>query len=197
MTNQLLKLNDQELADALISGKICVIPTDTVYGLACLASNEVVVSRLYGLKQRTNKPGTIIAADIDQLIKLGLKARYLKAVIDYWPNPISIIIPNHELKYIHLGQSGIAVRIPKDEALHSLLKMTGPLLTTSANTPGEKPAETIAEAHKYFGKKVDVYVDGGDLSGRESSTVIRIIDDAVEVLRQGAIRISESGRIEN
>jgi L-threonylcarbamoyladenylate synthase len=195
MTNQMLKLNDQELVDGLVSGKICVIPTDTVYGLVCSASKEEAVSRLYGLKQRTNKPGTIIAADIDQLVKLGLKARYLKAVADYWPNPISIIIPNHELKYIHLGQGGIAVRIPKDESLYRLLKNTGPLLTTSANSPGDKPAETISEAQKYFGNKVDVYVDGGDMSGRESSTVIRIIDDAVEVLRQGAVRISESGRI--
>jgi tRNA A37 threonylcarbamoyladenosine synthetase subunit TsaC/SUA5/YrdC len=61
--------------------------------------------------------------------------------------------------------------------------------------PGEPPANTIAEAREYFGDRVDLYQDGGDLSGRAPSTVIRIIDDAIEVLRAGAVKINENGRI--
>jgi L-threonylcarbamoyladenylate synthase len=89
----------------------------------------------------------------------------------------------------------IAVRIPKNKALIKLLEQTGPLLTTSANLPGDKPAGTIADAQKIFGSKIDTYIDGGDLSDRKPSTVIRIVDDAVEIIRQGAVLIDVSGRL--
>lgn len=184
-------LNDKELIKLINSGMVGVIPTDTVYGLVCRATDEGAVASLYDLKKRENKPGTLIAASIDQLVELGIKARYLKAVEQYWPNPISIVIPNHELAYIHLGKGGIATRIPNHKELQDLLKQTGPLLTTSANQPGKPEANNIQEAKKYFGDQIDFYVDDGDLRGRQPSTVIRIVDDAVEVLREGAVKIDE------
>jgi len=188
-------LSDPKLAKLLQDGKIGIIPTDTIYGLIGRASDQTAVERLYSLKNRENKPGTIIAANIDQLIELGIKARYLKAVEQYWPNPISIVVPNYELAHIHLGMGSIAVRIPADPDLHKLLEQSGPLLTSSANHPGEPEATTIAIAQKYFGDSIDFYVDGGDLSNRKPSTIIRVVDDIVEVLREGAVTIDESGRI--
>lgn len=184
-----------EAAAALQGGAVGVIPTDTVYGLACSASDQDAVKRLYGLKKREAKPGTVIAASTDQLIRLGIKESYLKPVAHYWPNPISMVIPNHELAYLHLGAGGIAVRIPNHPALTRLLEITGPLLTSSANQPGEPEARTVDEAKAYFNEGVDFYVDGGDLSARKASTVIRIVDDAVEVLREGSVKIDEAGRI--
>lgn len=193
---KLTKLDDVQLAEALNTGSVAIIPTDTVYGLVCRADNEVAVANLYGLKNREKKPGTVIAANIDQLVELGIKARYLKPVSHYWPNSISIVIPSFELKHIHMGVGSIAVRIPKHPELVNLLMKTGPLLSTSANLPGEPEASTVSEAELYFGELVDVYVDGGDLSGRAASTIIRIVDDAVEVLREGAVKIAENGNIE-
>lgn len=192
---KLTGLHNEKLVSLLKDGSLAVIPTDTVYGLVCRADDETAVARLYDLKQRDNKPGTVIAADTDQLVLLGIKARYLKPVARYWPNPISIVIPSYELKYIHLGVGSIAVRIPKQPDLQQLLAETGPLLTTSANMPGQPEAANTEEAERYFGESVDAYVDGGDLSGRQASTVIRIVDDAVEVLRMGAVRIAENGEI--
>ncbi len=121
----------------------------------------------------------------------------MKPVEHYWPNQISIIIPNHELTHIHLGVGSIAVRIPRDKYLTGLLRETGPLLTTSANHPGEPEAATIEQAQEYFGDSVDFYVDGGNLIDRKPSTVIRIVDDAVEILRAGAVSIKENGEIES
>lgn len=161
-----------------------------------IASDESAIQHLYAYKQRENKPGTLVAANIQQLIDLGLKARYLKAVEQYWPNPLSIVIPcGPELAYLHLGMQSLAVRIPADETFRRLLEETGVLQTTSANPVGSAPAATVEEAQKYFGDEVDFYIDGGDLSGRLPSTVIRIVDDAIEVLRPGALDINESGRI--
>lgn len=189
-------LSDSKLVQLLQGGGVGVVPTDTIYGLVCRASDPEAVKRLYQMKKRENKPGTVIAVSIDQLVELGLKARYLKAVEQFWPGAVSIVIPcGHELAYLHLGKQSLAVRISADKTLNTLINETDPLLTTSTNLPSEPPANTISEAKKYFGDAVDFYVDGGDLSSRGPSTVIRIVDDAVEVLREGAVKIDETGKI--
>lgn len=174
-------------------GAIAVIPTDTVYGVVARAEDKTAVDRLYELKKRENKPGTLIAANIDQLEAIGLKRRYMTAVKQYWPGAVSVIIPcaDPSLEYLHQGKMSLAVRIPDNKQLKSLLEKTGPLISSSANDPGEPTATNVDEAKKYFGDKVDFYEDGGDLSNHKPSTIIRIVDDAVEVIRQGAVNISD------
>jgi L-threonylcarbamoyladenylate synthase len=179
-------------------GTIGVIATDTIYGLVARAADPAAVARLYALKTRENKPGTVVAANVEQLVDLGLKPRYLKAVAQFWPGAVSVIIPcGPELEYLHLGKNGLAVRVPDHPGLQALLQQTGPLLTSSANLPGEAPANTLEQARAFFGDKVDFYEDGGDLSNHSPSTVIRVVDDAIEILRQGAVTIDAAGRIVN
>jgi L-threonylcarbamoyladenylate synthase len=187
--------NDPELVALLKKGAVGILPTDTVYGLVCSAADPQAVVRLYAAKHREHKPGTLIAATLQQLKDLGLHARYLKAVEQFWPGPVSVIIPTTAVDYLRQGVAGLAVRIPDDGATQDLLTQVGPLLTTSANQPGEPIANTVEEARAYFGDTVDFYVDGGDMSGRPPSTVVRIVDDAIEVLREGAVKIDETGRI--
>jgi L-threonylcarbamoyladenylate synthase len=185
-------LTFDQTAAKLKTGAVGVLPTDTIFGLVASAENPDAVQRMYTIKHRENKPGTLIAASVDQLVELGIPRRYLTPVAQYWPNPVSVVIPVHEnLDYLHLGKYSLAVRIPKNDQLQRLLKETGPLATTSVNMPGEKPANTLDEATAYFGETVDFYVDGGDYSGHKPSTVIRIVDDAVEVLREGAVKINQ------
>lgn len=172
-------------------GAIGVVPTDTVYVVVASASDQEAVARLYQLKKRENKPGTVIAANIDQLVELGIKRRYLTAVKQFWPGPVSVEIP-HGVTYLSQATGRQAFRIPADKEIKNLLTKTGPLLTTSANHPGEPTASTVEQAKKAFGKDVDFYVDGGDLSNNKPSTIIRIIDDAIEVIRQGAVTIDEN-----
>ena len=173
------------------TGAVGIIPTDTVYGLVACAADQAAVERLYELKKRTGKPGTIIAANLEQLESLGLKHRYLKAVEQFWPGAVSVVIPvsNPELAYLHQGKLSLAVRLPKQADLQALLAQTGPLLTSSANPPDQPTAVNIEQAKTYFNDSVDFYEDGGDLSERQASTVIRIVDDAIEVLRQGSVKV--------
>jgi tRNA threonylcarbamoyl adenosine modification protein (Sua5/YciO/YrdC/YwlC family) len=179
-----------DLVDFLRGGGVAVIATDTVYGLVADATNVAAVTELYGLKQRDHKPGTLIAASIDQLVQLGIPRRYLTAVEQFWPGAVSVVVPcGDDLKHLHQGVGSLAVRIPDDATLSQLLLKTGPLQTTSANQPGQPPANTVAEAKAYFGDQIKLYVDGGDLSDRQPSTVVRIIDDAIEVIRPGAVRV--------
>ncbi len=187
--------NTIAVAQLLQAGAVGVLPTDTVYGLVAQAANAQAVKRLYNLKRREHKPGTVVAASISQLEELGLKHRYLKAVEQFWPGQVSVEIPHH-LDYLHQGTGRQAFRVTADEQLRKLLLICGPLLTSSANQPGEPVSNTIEEAKNYFGDQVDFYVDGGDLSDRAPSTIIRIIDDAIEIIREGAVRIDpSSGRI--
>ena len=173
-------------------GSVGILPTDTVYGVVARAADKAAVKRLYELKHRDGKPGTIIAANIEQLVDLGIKRRYLKAVEQYWPGPISVILPvgDPNLEYLHQGKQSLAVRLPAEKELVKLMESVGPMLTSSANLPGAQPASTVDEAKAYFGKGVDFYIDGGDLSGRQPSTIIRIIDDAIEIVRQGGVVVN-------
>jgi L-threonylcarbamoyladenylate synthase len=180
----------------LEKGSVIVMPTDTVYGLVCSAKDKLAVAKLYEIKSRSSKPGTIVAASVDQLVELGIKRRYLTAVEHLWPSPISVIIPSEpEHRYLDLGSGTLAMRVTSDKKLAEILKNTGPLLTSSANLPGEQPATSIEQARRYFGSRVDEYFDGGNLSERKPSTIVRVVDDAVEVLRQGSVIINEKGEV--
>lgn len=185
----------EKCIEVLKDGGVAVIPTDTVYGVVCTAADQGAVKRLYELKSRENKPGTVIAASIDQLVGLGIKRRCLTAVEQFWPNPISVEIP-HDMMYLNQNTGRQAFRIVSDKKLLEMLEKTGPLLTSSANLPGKPESKTIDEAKRYFDDKIDFYLDGGEMKEAKPSTLIRIVDDAVEVLRQGAVKVNEKGEVE-
>jgi L-threonylcarbamoyladenylate synthase len=188
-----LMTNTKEIAELLIAGKVGIIPTDTLYGIVARASDKEAVTRLYSLKSRRTDPGTVVASSIEQIAELGIPVRYLKPIEHFWPGPVSVVVPTAPgMAYLDLEKFAIAIRIPSDKKVLELLE----LLTTSTNRPGEMPAKTIQEAESIFEDKVDFYVDGGDLSERKPSTIIRVVDDAVEVLREGAVKVyEETGEI--
>jgi tRNA threonylcarbamoyl adenosine modification protein (Sua5/YciO/YrdC/YwlC family) len=173
-------------------GEIAIIPTDTVYGVVARAADPQAVARLYQLKHREGKPGTLVAANISQLVDLGIARHYLTSAEVFWPGAVSVIIPcDQTLFYLHQGTDSLAIRIPNDARLRELLQQTGTLLTSSANQPGDPPATTITEAKAYFGDQVDWYEDGGVVN-REPSTVIKFVNNAIEVMRLGAVQFDES-----
>lgn len=190
------KMLGEDTVRRLQAGEVGILPTDTVYGLCCSTANKHAVERLYTLKDRQQKPGTVLAADVGQLVSLGFPRRYIKAVEQFWPNPVSIVLPTTAtLAYLDQGKMSLAVRIPADGVMTMLLQQTGPLLTSCANPPGQPVANTVAEAQAYFGEGIDFYVDGGDMSSRQPSTIIRVVDDVVEMIREGAVRVSDRGEI--
>lgn len=178
--------DDPALAQALIQGAVGVLPTDTLYGLVCRAGDESAVRRLYGLKHRSAKPGTVIAATAAQLIALGIDRHRVDQAGDYWPGPVSVELKNH-LDYLTQGTGRNAYRvITGPSQLLNMLSNTGPLLTSSANLPGQPAATTVDEARAYFGESVDFYVDGGDLSGSLPSTLVVFEAGQPVVVRPGA-----------
>ena len=175
-------------ADVLNSGGVCIIPTDTLYGLVGRALDTGAVAKIHKLKNRSdNKPFIILVSSLEDLHKLNIdideeSKNFLSSV---WPGPVSVILSciDDGLRYLHNGMD-LAIRWPKDEKLTELIKQTGPLVAPSANPEGAKPAHTIQEAEEYFGDSVDFYFDGGVLDG-EPSTLISLNNGEIKILRQG------------
>lgn len=184
------QLSDPAVASQLLDGKVGVIPTDTVYGLVARAEDQTAINRLYALKPRQRQPGTIIATSIKQLYGLGFSYDALSTAVEYWPDAVSVILDASAVSpYLKASLDDLAVRIPNHKPLFGLLRQTGPLMTTSANPPKQPTATTIAQARDYFGDKVDFYVDGGDLSDRPPSTIIRLSGGTLEIIRDGVVKI--------
>jgi L-threonylcarbamoyladenylate synthase len=177
--------------EALREGQVGVIPTDTLYGVVCAADNQDAVGCLYRAKQRENKPGTIIAASVDQLRSIGLVASKELDNFLYWPGSVSVILnAPDKLSYIHGGVGSIAARVVAPQVLRELLADVGPLLTSSANITGHQPAVSVAEAMRYFGLGVDFYVDGGHIMSGAPSTIVRYTSDgSLDIVRAGAVNI--------
>ncbi|HSE29376.1 MAG TPA: L-threonylcarbamoyladenylate synthase [Candidatus Saccharimonadales bacterium] len=181
-------VNLDQAAQLLKSGKIGVIPTDTVYGLVALAANELAVARIYKVKNRVNKPGPTIAASVDQLRDLGLLESDLIKAAKFWPNPISIVLkPGANLAYLSQGLPDLPFRVVANTKTSEFLQKTGALATTSANAPGEPAAENLQQAVDYFGDAVDFYVDGGEISNALPSTIIGFDGENVKIYREGAV----------
>jgi L-threonylcarbamoyladenylate synthase len=184
-----LLLTFETVIPALNNGSVGVMPTDTVYGLVARAQDKTAVERLYALKSREQKPGTLIAASVQQLVDLDVPTEELKKVEKWWPGSLSAVLIMRGNDYLHQGVGDIAMRVIADPALCELLEKTGPLLTSSANQPGEPGATTIDEAWQYFGDSVDFYVDGGKITSRMPSTIVKPVAGGITILRQGAIKI--------
>ncbi len=189
MAKLFTSLVDPELIELIRSGAVGVIPTDTVYGLVGLASRSDTLTRINLLKQRSNKPGTIIASSVAQLYALGLNNHDLSIAASYWPNPLSIVIAsNPKAIQLDFGLGSVAVRVTNNQVVAKLLSITGPLVSSSANIADQAVVTTVEAAQALFSDKVDFYVDGGDLSGRQASTIARLIEGGLEIIRDGAFR---------
>jgi L-threonylcarbamoyladenylate synthase len=173
----------------LNQGAIGVMPTDTVYGVVARAIDQPAVERMYALKSRERKPGTIIAATTDQLLSLSVPQVEIDKVKQWWPNPLSAVLIMDGNEYLHQGVGDIAMRVVASPAIKAILEQTGPLLTSSANLPGQPGATNIAEAYAYFGQAVDFYVDGGQIADALPSTIIRPRGNEIEILRQGSVTL--------
>lgn len=184
-----------EIIEKIRNGGIGVLPTDTLYGIVGSALNENAVQRIYSLRKRNSSKSMIIL--ISSLNDLGffdipLEPVLLEKVKTFWPGKVSIILDcsKKEFHYLHRGGNSLAFRLPEDEWLRELLKQTGPLVAPSANLEGEKEAKDINQAREYFGESVDFYVDHGVLES-EPSTIVRIKEGKLEIVRKGAVDIEE------
>lgn len=188
---------DSTAANMFSSKKVGVIPTDTIYGLSCLASDRKSVERIFKLKKRdAKKPPIVLIGKLSdlELLKIKTSPAQDKFLKKYWPGKISIVLdlPDKKYSYLHKGTKTLAVRMPEAKEILSLLRKTGPVISTSANPSGAEPAADIKQAMDYFGEGVDFYLDIGRLSSSPSTLVRLNQDGSFRVLRSGALKIKQA-----
>lgn len=170
----------EPVVEALLAGELAIVPTETVYGVAGLATDPAALAKLRALKgDRGDKPFSVqvpLGYPIEQLAHVSALARDVLAA---WPGPLTVVLP---LKAELPGLSGtIGLRCPDHPLMQAILERTGPLAVPSANCSGEPPPTTYAEAVQALAPAVLVGLDGGPGSGAPSR-VVRVTDQ-VEVLR--------------
>ncbi len=185
--------------DALRRGGICVIPTDTMYGIVASALNEKAVRSVYGLRKRdARKPMIVLIGSAHELAAFGVSIprKFRGFIHSVWPGKVSIVFPlparnARRLAYLHRGTKTLAFRVPRPLWLREFLKHTGPLVAPSANPAGKPPAKSIREAKEYFGRRVHPYVNGGVMRGAPS-TLVSVGRGNLRLLRQGAGKIASN-----
>ncbi len=181
--------DNEALIDVLTEGGVVVMPSDTIYGVWGQALNFLTVERINNIRRREEaKPFIVLIGDTEELKKFSIKIteEQKKALDKYWPGPVSVVLdcPEESFQYLHRGFKTIAFRLPGQADLQNLLKKTGPLVSPSANLPGLPPAKNISEAKNYFADLVDLYIDGGEISGKPSKLIQLHKDGSVNILRE-------------
>ena len=190
-----------ELAVAAIrGGKLAVVPTDTVYGLAASAE-ERPARRLYEAKGRDAKqPTALVVSSLETLLELlpELRGRAERAARALLPGPYTLVVPNPARRYPWLtgaSPDAIGVRVPKLTGnARRLLDRVGALTATSANLPGGPDPRTLAAVPDEIRRAADAFLDGGELAGTPS-TVLDLTGAEPRVLREGAAPSAEALRL--
>ena len=188
----------QRTIDALQAGGVVLIPTDTVYGLACLPSHPEAVRRVYAMKDRPHDVRLpIIVADARQA-EAELPLRWTvaaRALADaFWPGALTIAFGIEESSIDWLADRDEAgLRAPAHDFVADLARAVGPVLMTSANRHGGPTSPTVAQILADLVSPPALTVDGGQLEVVSSTLVnTNLPEPAIE--REGAIaaqRIAE------
>lgn len=174
-------------AAILRDGGLVAFPTDTVYGLACVASRPDRISALFELKQRpAEKRIPILVAGVEQLSAdhWVVDERAVTLAQRFWPGPLTIVLSPAA------GGQTQAFRAPDHALAQALIAATGPLLASSANISGQPDtldADDVLIAFATQTDGLDAVVDGGRVPGGMASTVVDLSLAPARILRDGPI----------
>src|SRR6188768_2640846 len=183
-----------ERALALLeAGEVVAIPTETVYGLAGDATNGEAVARIFEAKGRprfnpliAHVSGMMMArklADFDPLSE--------KLADAFWPGPLTLVLPLAKGSGIHplvtAGLGTIALRMPQGFGADLIARFGRPLAAPSANSSGRITSTSAEAVEADLGAKISLVVDGGPTDVGLESTIIKVEDETVRLLRPGGI----------
>jgi L-threonylcarbamoyladenylate synthase len=197
LTQQLRASQVEEAVCAIREGHLAVIPTDTVYGLACTPYREEPVRRLSELKGRApEQPIALVAVSVDWLLECVPELRGRAAVLAraVLPGPVTLVFPNPARRFRWLTGArpdSIGVRVPElDGPGHDVLEQVGAVAATSANLHGGGDPARLEDVPVEIRREV-VVVDGGELAGTPS-TVLDLTAETPRILREGALSSPEA-----
>lgn len=187
---------DDELRTAagiLNNDGVVVLPTETVYGIGTNFLSDKGLNKLYELKNRpVNKPISVLISNKEMINKVAknITERQWKVISKFFPGPLTIVLDKQDYlsDILTAGLNTIGVRMPDNEIALKLIELVGvPIATSSANISGEPAFTNLSSIREVFKDKIDYYIDGGDSKIGVASTVVRVTDDDVIILREGTI----------
>ncbi|MCI8654540.1 MAG: threonylcarbamoyl-AMP synthase [Clostridia bacterium] len=194
-------LNDdiiQEVANGLKEGKLVVFPTDTVYGIGTNAYNDNACKKVYEVKGRPmNKPLIVLIANIDMLKEIvnDISQVEQKLIDSLWPGPLTIIFKKKAGIFpdiVSAGDDYIRVRLVNEGIVAKLIQIVGvPVVAPSANLSGSPTGTKIKNIIRELGDKVDYILDYGDIESDTTSTIVKVENERVVVIREGKIKKEE------
>ena len=172
-----------KVAEVLDQGGVIIYPTDTFYGIGCDLFNKKSIRRVYQLKKRPlSKPFSFICGDLKDISLYAQVSnnayRIMKRTL---PGPYTFVLEGTRLvpKLMLTSRKTVGIRVPNNKICLSIVKQLGrPIISTSINS---KDPSII---HDEYVSLVDMVIDGGVIS-YEPSTVISLVDDNPEVIREG------------
>lgn len=183
---------------ALRAGRLAVVPTDTVYGLAADGENEAAARALYAAKGRDRvQPTAVLFASVEVLLERvpELPGDAVAAVRALLPGPVTLVLPNPARRYGWLNAErpdALGVRVPAAAGPGAeVLGALGTLVATSANLPGGRDPRRVADVAPELVAAVEAVVDAGELPGTPS-TVIDLTGAEPRILREGALSAGEA-----
>ena len=181
-------------ADLLLGGELVAFPTETVYGLGALATDDNAVARIYAAKGRpTFNPLISHVPDVEAAFALGeFSADALKLAARFWPGPLTLVVPRWSTCTVSLlasaGLASLAIRVPQHPIALELLRAVGkPVVAPSANPSGRISPTTAQHVRDGLGAKVSMVLDGGPCTVGVESTVVSFLEGKATLLRPGGL----------
>ncbi len=183
----------QEAARLLRRGGVCVIPTETGYGLAASIERPKALERIYKIKQRPlDKPLLILVEAIGKApVESGQISACASLLMErFWPGPLTLLLPAAKgLPFPLTGDTGrIGVRVSSHPVASALVRAVGtPITATSANISGRPLPKSIKEVKEQLKEAPDYFLDAGTIAPGPASTILDVTVIPPKIVRQGAI----------
>lgn len=185
------------LANKILEGKIVILPTSTIYGICANAFNEKKVKKIYEIKKRDySKPLIVLVNSIEMVNSLtcGLNELESKIAKKFWPGPLTLVLKKNKKisDIVTAKKDTLGIRIDSNNIINKIIEKTGvPLVAPSANISGKKNIDCIENIESEMKDKVDYIVNIGKLDNLEESTLIKVENNKINVLREGKIKEKE------
>ncbi len=184
----------KKVVDLLKKGGIIAYPTDTYYGIGCDIMNKKAIQKIYRLKERDmEKPFSFICSDLKHISVYAKVSNYAyKTMRRLLPGQYTFVLEGSKLvpKIMLTKRKTAGIRVPDNEICIAIVQALGnPVISTSATRPDGSIIPEPSLIDDFFGNRIDAVIDGGPTPNQPSS-VISLIDDDPEVLREGIGDIS-------
>ena len=181
------------IVEAYQKGQIIAFPTDTVYGVGCDPFNKNSIREIYELKKRNGgKLFPILGfskSDLEKIVEFSSDAKKISE--KFWPGQVTLLLPIRKEITDKIESNGkLAVRVPNNECILSILKQCKLIIGTSANISGEESIMNSKECETKL-PEIDVLVDGGKITSLGESTIIDFVDNKLKIIREGCISKNE------